>query len=85
MPKVLASLAANTRRLRLREGLTQEGLAEAAGLSTKYVQQMEAAGANPSIMTVVALAEALGVEITELLKPARPPSRRRPGRPRKSR
>lgn len=42
-------------------GLTQEALAQAAGLATKRVWQIERQGANPTYATLLAMAAALHV------------------------
>jgi transcriptional regulator with XRE-family HTH domain len=64
----------------MRRGLTQEGLAEAADVEARYVQEVERGRTNLSIGVLVALATALGVDERALLKPASlPPARR--GRP----
>jgi transcriptional regulator with XRE-family HTH domain len=82
---VLISIGANVRRLRVRHDLTQERLAEAASIETRYLQDVERGRTNLSIDVLVALAESLGVDPRALLKPAtlrpakpgRPPKRRR--------
>lgn len=77
-------LAANVRRLRLRQGMTQEALAEAAGIDLTYLQRIERGTANPSIRRVVAVADALGVAPPRLFRKAKTIPRQ-PGRPRKRR
>jgi len=79
-PDPLASLAANIRALRERRGWTQEQLAETAGLATRYVQTLESPKANPRAGVLVAIADALEVEIGRLFKPATFEARE-PGRP----
>lgn len=59
----------NLRRLRTAKGLSQEQLAEAAEFHRTYVSQLERCATNISINGLARLAQALGVEITELLKP----------------
>lgn len=55
------------KKLRENRGITQAGLAEAAGLSQSYVCQLENGyGKNPSLETVTAIAEVLGVKLDEL-------------------
>ena len=76
----LASLAANIRALREKRGWTQEQLAETAGLATRYVQTLESPKANPRAGVLVAIAQALDVEIGRLFKPATFEARE-PGRP----
>jgi transcriptional regulator with XRE-family HTH domain len=67
----LERVAANVRRLRLRKGLTQEALAERAGIEARYVQSLERARANLTLAVLCGIAEALGVDPRALLKPAR--------------
>ena len=59
----------NARRLRTAAGLTQDGLAERTGLSTAYISEIERGQANPSAVVMAELAQALGVDIRDLLKP----------------
>ena len=79
---VLTYIAANVRRTRIRRGLTQEALAELAEIDVTYVQRVERAEVNLSINVLVALADALEVAPTRLLRRAVMPARR-VGRPRK--
>lgn len=53
--------------LRRRRGLTQEQLAERAGLSVCFVAQIERADRLPSLVSLARLAHALSVRICELL------------------
>ena len=80
--RILRFIAANVRRGRLRLGMTQEKLAEAAGLSAVHVQRIERAEVDLRISAFVALAGALDVRPGSLLRPAEPLDRP-PGRPRK--
>lgn len=52
-------------------GLTQEALAQAAGLATKRVWQIERQGANPTYSTLLAIAAALQVPAELLMLRAR--------------
>jgi transcriptional regulator with XRE-family HTH domain len=62
-------------------GLTQQELADKAGVSLKYVQRIEAGRENLTIRSLVWLADLLRVPVIEVFKP--PGSRVvRPGRPR---
>jgi transcriptional regulator with XRE-family HTH domain len=58
---------ATVRRLRLERGWTQEHLADAAGLTTTYVGQLERGVKVASLTVVLRLARGLGVPPTELL------------------
>jgi transcriptional regulator with XRE-family HTH domain len=79
-PDRLESLAANIRRLRERRGWTQEQLAESAGLAARYIQTLESPKANPRALVLVAVADALDVDVGRLFKPAVYEARE-PGRP----
>jgi len=60
--------------------MTQEDLAEAADLDINSLRRIETARTNASIGTLLKLADALDVEIGELLVSAQLPKPRR-GRP----
>lgn len=59
----------NVRRARIEKGLTQEDLAERAQTSQFYISSLEAGRRNPTVETVHALAQALGVDWLSLLRP----------------
>jgi len=65
-------VGARLREWRRRRGLTQEQLAERAGLSYKFIGEIERGTGNPTIDTLGHLADALGVEPAELLRAASP-------------
>ncbi|WNG33319.1 helix-turn-helix transcriptional regulator [Archangium violaceum] len=79
---VIQSVAANVRATRLKRGMTQEQLAEAADITPAYLQRVEYGRVNISVVTLVALAEALEVRLDTLVEPASL-ERGRPGRPRR--
>jgi transcriptional regulator with XRE-family HTH domain len=60
------ALGAAVRTLRLKAGMTQEGLAHASGLTFGTIARTELAQATPSWASVRAIVEALGVTWTEL-------------------
>jgi transcriptional regulator with XRE-family HTH domain len=78
----LRYIAANTRKYRLKRGLTQESLAEIADLDLRFIQRIERATTNLSVSVLISLAEALEVAPTALFRQAKL-SPARPGRPRK--
>ena len=51
-------------------GLTQEQLAEAAGLHPRTIQLLEAAEREPGLATAAALADALGTPLPDLVADA---------------
>jgi transcriptional regulator with XRE-family HTH domain len=67
-------LAINLRRLRNERRLTQEELAERAGISSRYVGAIERADVSASVTILGQIAEALIVEPRELLSTARKPA-----------
>lgn len=71
-----AILATNVRRIRLATGLSQEGLADRAGLHRTYISSLERGQRNVSVQNIFLLADALGVSPAELLSipPAEKPS-----------
>jgi transcriptional regulator with XRE-family HTH domain len=64
------AVGGNVRRLRQQRGLTQEQLALDAEIDLTYVGGIERGVRNPSLMVMVRIAAALGVEPAALL--ARP-------------
>jgi len=48
-------------------GLSQESLAEIAGLNRGYLGEIERASANPSIVTLEKISKALNIPLAELL------------------
>lgn len=64
-----AVVAANLRRLRARQGLSQEALADRAGIHRTYVGSVERAERNVSIDNICRLAWALNVDVRALLAP----------------
>lgn len=66
-------MAANVRTIRTARGLTLGALAEASGTGKATLSRIEAAQANPTVETLFALADALGVSFGALV--AEPPLR----------
>jgi len=63
--------ASNLRAARQGKGLSQEALAELAGLHRTYLGSVERGERNVSIDNMERLARALGVELRDLLKEPR--------------
>jgi DNA-binding XRE family transcriptional regulator len=57
----------NLRVFRAKGRLSQEGLAEKAGISPKYLTQIENENANPSILIIFKLAKALDVTVNDII------------------
>lgn len=62
-------LAGNVRRLRKSAGLSQEALADRAGLHRTYISSIERGERNITLASIFALAKALGVDPRDLLAP----------------
>ncbi|UFR07407.1 XRE family transcriptional regulator [Streptomyces sp. Go40/10] len=65
-------IAASLKRERGRAGLSLSELAKRAGIAKSTLSQLEAAGGNPSMETIWALAVALGVPFSALVEPPTP-------------
>jgi len=68
--------AANMRRIRLERKLTQEKVAEAAGLHPNYISSVERGERNISIGNIENIAFALGVCMCELVADSQPQDRK---------
>ena len=71
MPKrdpVLAAFGLRLRQQREAKDLTQERLAEKAGLDQTYISGIERGLRNPGIKNVVRLAKALGITTAKLVE-----------------
>ena len=69
---VIANLAHQLKYHRLKLGLTQEELAEKAALNPRHVQKLESGELNVTIGTLVSIALALDIKLTNLLEPHSP-------------
>lgn len=61
------ALGRNLRQARKRAELTQEAVAERSGVHPTEVSRIEAGKRDPRVATVAALAEAVGVSVSDLL------------------
>ena len=61
-------VATNLRRLRHAKGMSQEELAEKAGLSARYVGAVERADKSASVTVLGRIADALKIEPAELIQ-----------------
>lgn len=65
--QALLALGRAIREVRTERGVSQEGLADQAGMHRTYVGGIERGERNPSYRNIVKLAVALGVQPSELL------------------
>lgn len=61
-------LGACVRNVRVDHNLTQEQVFLAAGMNRSFYQEIEAGQANPSLDTLLRIARAIGVTISDLLR-----------------
>jgi transcriptional regulator with XRE-family HTH domain len=69
-------MALNLRRIRHDRDLTQEGLADLSGLSARYIGDIERANVSASVTVLGKLAESLGIDPCELIRPSTKARRR---------
>ena len=68
MNDVLIRFGQNLRTIRERAGISQEKLAEQAGLHRTYVSSVERGERNISLLNIERLAKALGIPMTKLVR-----------------
>ena len=64
----IETMAMRLKTLRKARGMSQEALAERAGISRTYLARLETARQDPTLSTLEKLAKALKVPIEKLLK-----------------
>ena len=67
-PDPLPQFGANLRAAREARGLSQEGLAQRAGMDPAEIRRLEAARRDPGIRVLTRLARGLGTPVGELLR-----------------
>jgi transcriptional regulator with XRE-family HTH domain len=79
----LENLRTNLRRIRLLKGLTQQSVADLAGIEYKYLQNIEAGRwPNLTLATLQKIADALKIKPWELLCDVSAEQRKQPSRKR---
>jgi transcriptional regulator with XRE-family HTH domain len=68
LPRERRALADAVRELRARERMSQEALSDAAGLHRGFVAELETGRRRVSFESVVLIADALDVELVELVE-----------------
>lgn len=69
MANVFERFGMRLREIRLKKGISQERLAELAGLHRTYVSSVERGGRNISLENIDRLATALGEPMAKLMPP----------------
>jgi len=67
LERALKRFSRSIRDRRLRLGLTQEDVADSAGIALRHYQKLEAGEVNVTLRTMVRIAEALRLQVHELL------------------
>jgi transcriptional regulator with XRE-family HTH domain len=67
-PPLLVAIGTAVRLLRKKRGISQEDLAEAAGLHRTYVGMIERGEKNITVLSATRIARALGVSLSSLIK-----------------
>lgn len=67
-PDITIQFGARVRQLRQARSLSQEALADLAGLDRTYISSVERGQRNISLRNIEAIADALGVGLADLLK-----------------
>jgi transcriptional regulator with XRE-family HTH domain len=75
--RALALFGRTVRRLRKQRKLSQEALAIAAGMHLNHVSAIERGERNPGLLSVLKIAKALDVPVTDLFDEFPPRSLRR--------
>lgn len=65
---ILDKVSDNIRLARLQKRISQEKLAEIVDISTKYLNMIENRKANPTIVIVIKLCNALDIELNTIWK-----------------
>jgi transcriptional regulator with XRE-family HTH domain len=65
--RALRRLARNLKERRTALGLTQEDVADAAGVALRHYQKLESGEVNVTLRTLVRVTEALNTRVNELL------------------
>ena len=71
MEEIHQLLLQNIKRIRKEKGLTQLDVAKGADMLVPTYSRLERGGSNPSLGSMVRIANALGIEVRELLKPSK--------------
>ena len=66
--RTLKAFGRHVRKIREAKTLTQEAVAEKADLDATYISGIERGVRNPSIWSIVRVARALGISVSDLCK-----------------
>lgn len=63
---ILNTVSDNIRIARLQQRISQEKLAEMVDISTKYLNMIENRKANPTVVIVIRICKALGIDLNTI-------------------
>lgn len=66
----LLAMGHQVREARERQGMARKALSQSAGVSERYLAQLEAGEGNASILLLRSVARALGMQLTDLVEPS---------------
>lgn len=66
-PKILETVGANLRKIRLQKELTQEELSASAEIESSYYARIERGEAQPSLEIIYSILRALGIKSRDIL------------------
>lgn len=66
----LVALGAAIRRCRRAQGISQEELAHRSAIDRSYMSSIERGGQNPGVLSIVRIARAMDMTMTELMAEA---------------
>jgi transcriptional regulator with XRE-family HTH domain len=69
---VVHDFGGRVRARRLAAGMSQAELGRSSRVTPKFISEIERGASNPSLMTMVLVADALGCGVSELLQPDKP-------------
>ncbi len=64
--KIIESFGKRVKKLRIEHGYSQEAFAQEAGIDRSYYGRIERSEANPTLRNIAAIADLLGISISEL-------------------
>ena len=68
MATVVQKFGMKLRKIRKAKGVTQEKLAESAGIDFSYLNRIESGKRNPTLKIIAKIARVLGIRLDELMK-----------------
>lgn len=64
----ISRIGKNVKKFRLKKGLTQGQLADYCDLEKQHISRLELGGTSPTLKTLIKVANALEIELADLVK-----------------